>query len=65
MKNRIKEILENSGRTQAWVGRQLGKTRSTINDWCHHRAQPQLFDAYKLAKLLDIPMDELIIEDDV
>lgn len=31
---RLEEILDTEGRSQAWLGRQIGKSRTTINAYC-------------------------------
>lgn len=63
MTNRIKEILKHQGRSQAWIGRQIGKKRSSICDWCNNHHQPTFFDAYRVAKLLSVKMEDLIVKE--
>lgn len=31
---RLAEILDKEGRSQAWLGRQIGTTRSRVNEYC-------------------------------
>ena len=59
--NRIKEILEDQGRTQRWLAAKLGKSYNIVNSYAQNRQQPRLEIFMKIAELLDIDVKELII----
>lgn len=60
--NRIKEILEQKGIKQTWLAEQLGKSYNIVNGYVQNRQQPRLEVLYDIAKILDIPVKELLIE---
>ncbi|MCB0395718.1 MAG: helix-turn-helix transcriptional regulator [Flavobacteriales bacterium] len=62
--NRIKEVLDQKGVSQAWVARRMSKTCNTLNGWCANKCQPHLVDLFILAALLDCHIRDLISEDD-
>ena len=59
--NRIKEVLEDQGRTQRWLAHKLGKSYNIVNSYVQNRQQPRLEVLMKIANLLDIDVKELII----
>ncbi|MGB6094509.1 MAG: helix-turn-helix transcriptional regulator [Moheibacter sp.] len=60
--NRIKEILEQKGIKQIWLAEQLGKSYNIVNGYVQNRQQPRLEVLYDIAKILDVPVKELLIE---
>ncbi len=58
--NRIKEVLEAQGRSQAWLAGKMGVSRNAINAMCNNRSQPSLKKLNKLAVLLDVDVCELL-----
>lgn len=60
--NRIKEILEQKGIKQTWLAEQLGKSYNIVNGYVQNRKQPRLEVLYDIAKILDVPVKELLIE---
>lgn len=60
--NRIKEILEEKGIKQTWLAEQLGKSYNIVNGYVKNRQQPRLEVLYDIAKILDVPVKELLIE---
>lgn len=60
--NRIKEILEQKGIKQTWLAEQLGKSYNIVNGYVQNRQQPRLEVLYDIAKILDVPVKELLIE---
>lgn len=60
--NRIKEILEQKGIKQTWLAEQLGKSYNIVNGYVQNRQQPRLGVLYDIAKILDVPVKELLIE---
>ncbi len=60
--NRIKEILEQKGIKQIWLAERLGKSYNIVNGYVQNRQQPRLEVLYDIAKILDVPVKELLIE---
>jgi len=60
--NRIKEVLEEKGIKQTWLAEQLGKSYNIVNGYVQNRQQPRLEVLYDIAKILDVPVKELLIE---
>ena len=60
--NRIKATLEQKGIKQTWLAEQLGKSYNIVNGYVQNRQQPRLEVLYDIAKILDVPVKELLIE---
>lgn len=60
--NRIKEVLERKGIKQIWLAEQLGKSYNMVNSYAQNRRQPSLEDLYRIAKILDVEVKDLLIE---
>jgi len=58
--NRIKLVLVEKKRTNRWLAEQLGKDETTTSKWCTNSLQPNLETLIKIAKLLDVEVQELI-----
>ena len=61
--NRIKDILEEQGRTQRWLAGQLGKSYNMVNAYVQNRQQPRLEILFEIGKLLDVNPKDLLKED--
>ncbi len=59
--NRIKEVLEKKGIKQIWLAEQLGKSYNMVNSYAQNRRQPSLEDLYKIASILNVEVNELLI----
>ena len=59
--NRIKVVLFEKGKTGKWLAEEIGKTPCTVSKWCSNSIQPYLQTLYRIAKLLDIDVRELIV----
>lgn len=59
--NRIKEVLEKKGIKQIWLAEQLGKSYNMVNSYSQNRRQPSLEDLYKIASILNVEINELLI----
>lgn len=57
--NRIKVILAEKERTNKWLAAELGINPSTVSKWCTNSSQPDIALLVKIAKLLDVELDEL------
>lgn len=60
--NRIKEVLEEKGIKQKWLSEQLGKSYNMVNGYVQNRQQPRLEILYKIARILDVEVKELLVE---
>lgn len=58
--NRIKEVLEEQGRSQKWLAAQIGKSYNMVNAYVQNRQQPRLEVLFEIAKILDVDPKELI-----
>jgi putative transcriptional regulator len=59
--NRIKEVLEEQGRSQKWLAAQIGKSYNMVNGYAQNRQQPRLEILNDIANTLDVDIKELII----
>jgi putative transcriptional regulator len=62
--NRIKKVLEDKGIKQIWLAEKLGKSYNMVNSYAQNRRQPSLEDLYKIAEILDVEIDELLVKRD-
>lgn len=60
--NRIKEVLEEKGIKQKWLAEQLGKSYNMVNGYAQNRQQPRLEVLYEIARILDVEVKDLLIE---
>lgn len=60
--NRIKEVLEEKGIKQTWLPEQLGKSYNMVNGYVQNRQQPRLEVLYEIARILDVEVKDLLIE---
>ena len=58
--NRIKVVLVEKKRTSKWLSKQLGINPSTVSKWCTNSSQPDLETFMKIAKLLNVDMNDLV-----
>ena len=58
--NRIKEVLEERGIKQTWLAERLGKSFCIVNSYVCNRRQPSLEMLIKIAKLLEVEVNELL-----
>lgn len=61
--NRIKRILRQQGRTQAYLCRMLDKSANTVSLWCTNKIQPSVDNLYQIAKILDCKVSDLLLEE--
>ena len=61
--NRIKEIFEEKGISQAWLAKKLDKSYNTINEYARNVRQPSIEDLYRIAKILDVNAKDLLTEE--
>ena len=58
--NRIKEVLEDKGIKQIWLAEKLGKSYNMVNSYVQNRRQPSIEVLYKIAKILNVEVIELL-----
>ena len=54
-------MLVEKKRTGKWLAEQLGKNPSTVSKWCSNVAQPDLATLVKIANLLEVGVQDLVI----
>jgi putative transcriptional regulator len=59
--NRIKEVLEEQGRSHKWLAIQIGKSYNMVNAYVQNRQQPRLEVLNDIAKILDVDVKDLIV----
>ncbi|WPZ09758.1 helix-turn-helix domain-containing protein [Roseivirga spongicola] len=58
--NRIKKVLDSKGIKQTWLAGKLGKSYNMVNSYAQNRSQPSIADLYKIAKILDVDVKDLL-----
>lgn len=58
--NRIKVVLVEKKRTNKWLAEQLGCAPTTVSKWCTNACQPPMETYLKIAKLLNVEIDDLL-----
>lgn len=58
--NRLKVVLAEKKRTNKWLAEKLGKDPATVSKWCTNSAQPNLENLMKIAKCLEVDVNELL-----
>lgn len=57
--NRLKLLLVEKKKTSKWLSEQLGITPSTVSKWCTNTSQPDMETLAKIAKLLNVGVEDL------
>ncbi|MBX9616064.1 MAG: helix-turn-helix transcriptional regulator [Brevundimonas sp.] len=63
MRNTVRELREHKGWSQGELARRLGVSRQTINAVETDKYDPSLPLALRMARLFDVPVPELFIDD--
>ena len=58
--NRLKVVLAEKGLSNKWLAEQLGITQATVSKWVTNAAQPPLETLMKIAKVLEVDLNELV-----
>ncbi len=58
--NRLKVVLAEKKKTNKWLCGQLNVNPSTVSKWCTNSSQPDLPTLVKIARLLEVNVDDLI-----
>lgn len=62
--NRIKDVLQEQGRSNKWLAAQLGKNEVTVSRWCRNVQQPDLETLFRIAGLLGVRVCLLLVEEE-
>ena len=54
-------MLIEKKRTGKWLAEHLGKNPSTVSKWCSNVAQPDLATLVKIATLLEVSIQDLVV----
>lgn len=60
--NRIKEVLDEKGRTQIWLAEKLGKSYNMVNSYAKNRRQPSIEILFEIARILQVEAKDLLVE---
>ncbi len=58
--NRIKVVLAEKQKTNKWLAAELGINPSTVSKWCTNSSQPDIALLVRIAKLLEVELNELL-----
>lgn len=58
--NRIKVVLAEKQKTNKWLASELGINPSTVSKWYTNSSQPDIALLVRIAKLLEVELDELL-----
>ena len=59
--NRLKLVLVEKKRTGKWLAEELGVNKTTVSKWCSNTNQPSLETLIRVAKLLDVQVQYLLV----
>ncbi|KRD90818.1 DNA-binding protein [Bacillus sp. Root147] len=62
MKSKIGEIIDERGYKKKYVAEKMDITQSQLSNWISGRAYPPMDKAFKLAKVLNVKVDDLYEE---
>ena len=60
--NRIKVVLAEKRLSNNWLAEELNKSKATVSRWCTNETQPSLETLFKIAKVLDVDISELLVK---
>ena len=60
--NKVKQVLEATGRKQTFLADKMNMSYQQINEWCNNKRQPSLENLYKIAEILDVEVKDLLID---
>ena len=58
--NRTKVVLAEKQKTNKWLASELGINPSTVSKWCTNSSQPDIALLVRIAKLLEVELNELL-----
>ena len=60
--NRIKEVLQEQGRSQAWLAEKINKSYVVVTNYCNNNTQPSIPVLREIADVLDVDVRELLVK---
>ena len=60
----VKQVLEDNGVKQISLAKWRDKSLNMVNSYAQNRCQPNLDSLYKIGKLLDVKIDDLLYKND-
>lgn len=62
MRSKIGEIIDKQGYKKKYVAEKMDITQSQLSNWISGRAYPPMDKAFRLAKVLNVKVDDLYEE---
>tara|TARA_R110001599_G_scaffold353271_1_gene591348 strand:+ start:9634 stop:9828 length:195 start_codon:yes stop_codon:yes gene_type:complete len=59
--NKIKAVLREQGRTQAWLSDKIEKSYVVTTNYVNNKTQPSIHILYRIADVLDIDVRDLLV----
>lgn len=59
--NRLKFVLLEKNVKNKELAKALGKTESTVSQWCNNNKQPSVETFYEIAQYLDVDLKDLFV----
>lgn len=60
--NRIKEVLQEQGRSQTWLAEKINKSYVVVTNYCNNNTQPSVPVLRQIATVLDVDVRELLVQ---
>lgn len=61
--NRLNVVLAEKKLTNKWLTEKLGKDQAMVSKWCTNTTQPSLEMLMKIAKVLEVEVNDLLRND--
>jgi putative transcriptional regulator len=58
--NRIKAVLAEQKKTNIWLAEKLGKSKTTVSNWCTNVVQPSIETLFEVAEALEVDPGDLL-----
>jgi len=62
--NRLRVVLAEAEITSTFLAKSLEVNRTTVSAWVNNKAQPSVVTLYRIAEVLDVPVCDLLVEND-
>ena len=59
--NRIREVLDEKGISNKWLAEQLDVNPASVSKWCTNSSQPRVEMLFRIAKVLEVGVCELLV----
>ena len=59
--NRIKVVMAEKEKTGLWLGKQIGKSNTTVSKYINQKVQPDLITLYSIADALSVDVRDLLV----